>query len=376
MITCAPNMPDGIVYEGFRNPILPKRETIDGVEVVRVWSYIAANSGTIKRTLSHLSYMVSSVFAFLFWCRRPSVILATSPHLFAGCAGVIASYLKLRPLVVEIRDIWPESIVTLGALKKGIVLSTLELLERWIYRSADHIVAVGQGYADNIQSKVDVDGHISVVTNGVDIDSFTPTKASESLLEEWNLSGKFVCAYVGTTGMAHGLEVTIEAAKKLREMGRQDIVFWIVGSGSERERLMQLAKEEELSDYICFSGRLPKSQMNDVLASSNCVLVHLRKTDLFETVIPSKIFEAMAMCRPIIMGVRGESLEIVKAAGCGLEMPPEDADALVECTTRLADDQNLQDQLSRAREFVGENYSRDVLAKRMENILQQTAKGC
>ena len=147
MITCAPNVPDGVVYQGYRNRIWPQRETIDGVQVIRTWTYLAPNSGNGKRILNYVSYMISSVLCFLFFCRRPNLIIATSPQFFNGWAGTIASWLKWCPFILEIRDIWPESIVTVGALKKtSLLVRFLEVMENWMYRSANHIVTVGNGY--------------------------------------------------------------------------------------------------------------------------------------------------------------------------------------------------------------------------------------
>lgn len=363
VITCAPNVPNGVVYEGYRNRWWPQRENVDGIDVVRVWTYVAANAGGVKRILNFLSYFFSSLWAFVFFCRRPNVVIATSPQFFCGWAGVIASWLKWRPFILEIRDIWPESITTVGAMKKGLVIRLLELLERWMYRSANHIVAVGEGYKQKILEKVDVAARISVITNGVDLSQFAPQQPSGEFRRRWGLAGRFVCSYVGTIGMAHGLDVVLRAAKILREIDRRDICFCLVGNGAERQRLEREAEAEGLQAWVSFTGRLDKSNMATVLASSDCMLVHLKKCDLFETVIPSKIFEAMAMSRPIVMGVRGESADIVRRAGCGIDIEPDNASDLVAAVCRLSDDRRLYESLCQnGRRFVSEHYTRDAFA--------------
>ena len=182
VITCVPNVPNGVSYEGFKNRFWPQVEEVDGIRVVRVWTFLAANAGNLKRIINYISYMFSAVFAALFWAKRPHVIVATSPQFFCGWAGVIASWLRWAPLVLEIRDIWPESIVTVGAMKKGIAVRILEYLERAMYRSARHIVTVGNGYRQNVESKAAVSGRISVVTNGVDATLFKPTEPSEEFI--------------------------------------------------------------------------------------------------------------------------------------------------------------------------------------------------
>jgi glycosyltransferase involved in cell wall biosynthesis len=231
---------------------------------------------------------------------------------------------------------------------------------------------VGHGYRDQIAAKVPVGDRIHVVMNGVDTDVFTPRPADEGLLAKWGLSGKFVCSYAGTIGMAHGLEVVIRAAQLLKDQGRRDIAFLIVGDGARREELQRLATDQGVDDLIIWTGRMTRDQMPAVLASSDACLVHLRKTELFETVVPSKIFETMAMGRPIIMGVRGESRQIVMDAGAALEMEPESETDLVNALTRLADTPELRLHLSSsAREYVTTYYHRDRQAARMLDVFQQ-----
>lgn len=377
VITCAPNVPDGVVYEGYKNRIWPQRETIDGVDVIRVWTYVAANAGNAKRILNFVSYMMSAVLCFLFFCRRPNLIVATSPQFFCGWAGTIASWMKWCPFILEIRDIWPESIVTVGALKNtSLPVRVLEVLEKWMYRSANHIVTVGNGYRDNVLSKVDVGNRISVVTNGVDPNVFSPQEPSPQFRTQHELGDRFVCSYVGTIGMAHGLRVVVRAAKILKSMERDDIVFCLVGDGANRKQLEKEVQDSGLTDMVRFTGRLPKSDMPMVLASSDCLLIHLKKTDLFATVIPSKIFEAMAMKRPLVMGVEGESADIVQESGSGIAMESDNEQQLVDAVLKLKDDDQLRNQLcNNGREFVSKNYTRDSLAQKMLDVMEKVAGG-
>jgi len=371
VITCAPNCPTGKVYDGYRNTFPWRTEDIDGIRVVRVWTLLAPNSGTVRRILNYLSYLVFAVLAAV-WQPRPDVVVATSPQFFCGWAGVLVSWIKWRPFVLEIRDIWPESISAVGAMKKGVAIRLLEWLERRMYLAAEHIITVGNGYRDNILSKVEMPNRVSVITNGVDGEIFHPRPCNEEFLARYGLSGKFVCSYIGTIGMAHGLEVVIQAARLLQERGRDDIRFCLVGEGARRAELEALAREQKVP--VVFTGRLSKETMPMVLASSDACLIHLRDCDLFETVIPSKIFETMAMGRPIVMGVRGESREIVRQAGAAVEMVPDSAESLLECVTALRDDLSFAHQLGESgRAFVAERYHRDTLAQQMLTILESVA---
>lgn len=373
VVTCVPNCPDGVVFDGYRNRLWPRVEEVDGIRVVRVWTYVAANAGTFWRIVNYLSYMFSAIVAALFFVRRPDVVVATSPQFFCGWAGVWTSWLRRLPFVLEIRDIWPESIEAVGALEKGRLLRYLEWLERRMYKAADHIVTVGNGYRDRIAEKSNRPERITVVTNGVDLERFVEGTGTPGFRDRWGLGDRFVCSYVGTIGMAHGLEVVIEAAESLQAAGRDDVRFLLVGDGARREWLEAEAARRGVAEMVVFTGRMPKEAMPDVLANSDACLIHLRACELFGSVIPSKVFETMAMQRPIIMGVTGEAREIVMRAGAGLPMEPESASSLVSCIERLRDDPCLATDLGRsAREFVAAHYSRDVLARRCLDVLIRT----
>lgn len=369
VVTCAPNCPNGVVYPGYRNSLWPQTEVVDGVRVVRVGTYLAPNAGTVRRILNFLSYMV---MAFLASLRqpRPDVVVATSPQFFCGWAGVLVSWFRRVPFVLEIRDIWPESIAAVGAMRSRRLLRVLEWLERRMYLAADHIVAVGDGYRDRILQRADVSHRISVITNGVDPARFAPQAADPEFLRTWNLDGKFVCSYIGTIGMAHGLEVVLKAAKLLRSERRTDICFCLVGDGSSRQRLEAEVHAAGLDDLVVFTGQQPKARMPAILASSDACLVHLKKCELFGTVIPSKIFETMAMGRPIIMGVEGPARTIILESGAGLAMEPESAESLVATVLALADDRPAASRMGQtARERVLLDFNRNVLAERFLRLL-------
>lgn len=371
VITCNPNCPTGVVFPGYRNRLWPQREIVDGIEVVRVWTYLAPNAGTVRRTINYLSYMISAVLAGLF-VRRPDVLVATSPQFFCGWAGVILSRCRRLPFVLEVRDIWPESIETVGAIRVRPLLSSLQLLERWMYLAADHIITVGEGYRRKILERVNIPDRISVVMNGVDLERFRPQPADGELRRQLGGSGKFVCAYVGTIGMAHGLDVVLDAAQILKDQGRDDIVFWLVGEGARKAELEAEATRRGLNGQIVFTGRLPKEEMPRILATVDACLVHLRKTELFETVIPSKIFEMMAMGKPIVMGVRGEALRLVEESKAGVPMEPESGESLVQALDRVRvlsfGDSAFAE---RVRSYVAGRFSRDALAEKMLAILEE-----
>jgi len=369
VITCAPNVPSGVVYEGYRNRLY-QRERVDGIDVIRVWTYLAANRGTALRILNYLSYMVSATVAALF-TGRCDVVVATSPQFFCGWAGVLVAALRRVPMILEIRDLWPDSIVAVGALRNRRLLSSLAWLERRMYQAAQHIVAVGDGYRDELLKKGVAHSKITVIPNGIDIDAPVHTGTPAWVRERWNLGEGFICAYVGTVGMASGLDVVLRAAEILRGRADLSVRFLIVGDGAVRAELEQAVHSAGL-DTVIFTGRQEKRVIPEIIAATDACLVHLKKQPLFATVMPSKMLEAAAMAKPIVLGVEGHAAELLQRAGGGICIEPENADALVTAVESLARNPALGRTLGqRGREFFQTHLDRRALARDYLALLHQ-----
>jgi glycosyltransferase involved in cell wall biosynthesis len=270
--------------------------------------------------------------------------------------------MKRAPWVLEIRDLWPESILAVGAITNKKVIRALEYLEMFAYRKADRIVPVTDSFEQYMINK-GIDGKkIEVIKNGVDLSFYEVRQKDSATQRELGIEGKFIASYFGTHGMAHHLETILDAAELLR--GREDIVFLMVGDGAERERILRLREEQKLDNVIMLSQQ-PKERMPELWAISDVSLVLLKKMDLFQTVIPSKIFESMAMKKPIILGVEGESRKLVESARGGLAIEPENSKELAQCLVKLADNPELRAALgNQGREFVSAHFDRKVLARR------------
>jgi glycosyltransferase involved in cell wall biosynthesis len=367
VITGVPNVPDGLVYPGYRNRWL-QRERHGGVEVVRVWTYLAPNKGTARRILNYVSFMLSAALAGLF-APRPDVVIATSPQFFCGWAGVIVTALRRLPFVLEIRDLWPESIEAVGALRNRRLLRFLEFMEQRMYAAARRIVAVGDGYRAKLIERGVAPERIDVIPNGVDLAVFLAGADGGPVRERYRLGGRFVCAYLGTIGMGCGLEVVLRAARRLCDQGRDDVRFLLVGDGAVREELEANARAEGLESVI-FTGRQPKSDVPAFLAATDACLVHLTRTDLFKTVLPSKIFEAAAMRKPIILGVEGFAADLVSQAEAGICIQPENEDELLEAIEKLRADPHLGRALGEAGyERIASRYTYDRLAREYSDLL-------
>lgn len=370
VITCAPNFPEGKLFPGYRNR-LRSVETMEGIRVVRVKTYITANEGFVKRTLDYLSFMASSVVAGLFE-RRPDVVVATSPQFFCALGGWMLTRLRGLPFVFELRDLWPASITAVGAMKRSLAVRMLEKLEMFLYRAADAIVPVTHAFRDELIRRGIDPAKIHVVLNGVDLSRYVPSDRSETLARQYDLQERFVVGYLGTHGMAHGLDSVIEAAQLLR--GRDDIAFFFAGSGAERARVESLVEERGL-DNVRMIPRQPKEMMPQLWSLCDLSLIPLRDNEVFASVIPSKLFEGMGMGIPALMSLpQGEATQIVRETGCGRCVPPEDARAMADAIAGLADD---ADELARLRSNslkAAPAYSRDRQAELMADILARVAE--
>lgn len=366
VITCAPNFPEGKLFPGHRNA-WRQVDDVDGIRVVRVKTYITANEGFLKRTLDYMSFMLMGFVMGLFE-RRPDVVVATSPQFFCAIGGWTLSVAKWRPFVFELRDLWPASIVAVGAMRKTLTIRLLEKVELFLYRRAAAIVAVTQSFREDLVARGIRRDKIHVVINGVDLERYEPRPRDAALAREFGLEGKFVAGYMGTHGMAHALPKVLDAAECLRD--RDDIAFFFAGAGAERATVERLVAERGLRN-VRLIPRQPKERMPALWSLCDLAVVPLRDTPVFATVIPSKIFEAMGMGVPILMSLpQGEATGIVTTTGSGVCVPPENPQAMAEAIARLANaPKDMQGLRQRAREAAPQ-FSRDHLARSMTAILE------
>lgn len=369
VVSCAPNFPKGKVFDGYRNRPW-QSENMAGIRVIRVWSYIAANEGFIKRVLDYVSFMITATIAAQL-VRNVDVVIGTSPQFFTACAAYSTGTLKRVPWIFELRDIWPESIRAVGAMKKSIALDALEKVELFLYRKANAIVSVTNAFRDTLIRR-GIDGSkIEVVTNGVDISRFSPCPKDAELLARHGLEGKFVAGYIGTQGMAHALDTILDAAKLLKQAPDGDRYrFILLGDGAKKTALVERANAEYI-DNVIFVDSVPKDEVVRYWSLLDVSIIHLKKTELFTTVIPSKLFECMGMSIPVLHGVLGESAGIVEREDIGIVFEPENAVALCDGLRTLSNDSNLYKRLKHNGPIAARKYDRTVLAKKMLSIIEK-----
>jgi glycosyltransferase involved in cell wall biosynthesis len=380
VITCVPNFPTGKIYEGYRNRLY-QTEEMDGIKVVRVWSYITANEGFLRRILDYASFMISAV-ATSPRVQKPDVVVGTSPHFFTVCAAYLVSRFKGVPFIFELRDIWPESIKAVGAMKDSPFIRMLEAVEMFLYRKATMIVSVTDSFKEVLVKRGVPEEKIQVVRNGVDLTRFRPMPKDPELVRNLGLEGKFVAGYVGTHGMAHALETILKAAQKSEnsdqptspgKINDQVSYFLFLGDGAKKQELMAEAGRRKLSN-VMFLNSVPKAEVTRYWSLLDVSIIHLKKTDLFTKVIPSKLFESMGMGIPVLLGVSGESANIVETEGIGLTFEPENPEALYNALSRLRKEPALYERLKERCIQSAVRYDRETQADIMLKLLSSVSR--
>ena len=370
VITCVPSHPKGEPFPGYRRTWY-QREVIEGIHVHRVWTYLAANRGKVRRAVNYLSYVPMAVLRSL---RLGSfdVVIATSPQFFCAAAGWLCAGMKGTPWIFELRDLWPDSIAAVGAIRKGFLLKILERFELHLYRSARGIACVTRSFVENLRARGIPEEKCFFVPNGVESTAWVGGDGGRVRLRHGITQDEVIASYIGTIGMAHGTGTILEAASILAQSDIP-IRFLVVGEGAELEVVRAKALAGGQSNVI-FTGLIPHSEVKDYMAATDIALVVLRDTPLFRTVLPSKMFEAMGAAKPVVLGVDGEARDVLDRSGGGIAVAPEDSRALAAAVADLAMDRSRRGDLGEAgRLFVEREFRRSVWAKRfiewMEGIV-------
>ena len=376
VLTGFPNHPTGVVPEQWRPRLrnLVYREDVEGIRVVRTWLLPLPNRKAHERMLNYGSFCVSAAWRGME-LSRPDVVIATSPQLLVGLSGWSISFWKRVPFIFEVRDLWPESLSAVGVGSDNSLLHcVLGKIAGFLYRKADRVVVVTPAFKDHLMNHWQLPGDkISIVENGVESSLFAPEAAEAALKEQLGLKDKFVAAYIGTMGMAHGLDTLIDVASKLKQSD-PDISLLLVGEGADKERVQAIARERQLSN-ITFVGQQPREKIPAFIGASDVCLVLLKKTELFKTVIPTKMLEFMSCAKPVILGVDGQARHILEEAGAGITIDPENAVALAEAIRRLKADPTAGRAFGQsARAYIVERCSREQSAKQYVRVLQEVLK--
>lgn len=371
VVTTFPNHPLGHVPSRYHGKAW-STEHLDGIRVLRCWLYAVPNRGVGRRGLDHLSFMATSLLFGLPRLDRTDVVIASSPTLFSALSAWVIARSKRVPFVLEVRDLWPEAIVDLGLMRRdGPTVRFLQRLARFLYARAARVVVVTEAFADRLELQGVPRSKLAVIPNGADTHFFAPAEADAvvSARHSLGLDGQFVVAYVGSHGLSHGLNAVLDAAAL-----QPDVTYLLVGDGADRQRLMAERDRRQLDNVIMRSS-VPKNDVPELYAAADACLVPLRDVPIFETFVPSKLFEVLAAGRPVIGAVRGEARDILARSGGALLVEPERGDQLAHAVDSLRADPSLASQLAlRGRTFAEQHYDRDRLATRYLDLLREVVR--
>lgn len=370
-VTCFPNHPTGELRAGDFG-VKHRRDEIDGIAVFRCRSYVTPNKGIVKKTLGHLSFMWTGLGGLSRAAKekRPDVVIVSSPTFFSVITAWLWCAPRGVPWVFEVRDLWPAVFVELGVLKNRFVIWVLERMELFLYRRATRVVTVTREFKHHIARRGIDPLKISVVTNGVDLDRFSPGPRDESFAHSKGLAGRFVVLYLGAHGISHALGRMLDVAERLRDL--DDVRIVLVGEGAEKDRIVGEAARRKVENVVFHAG-VPKDEVVRWYRAAHVGLVPLRDVPLFTTFIPSKMFEILACGLPVIGSVAGEAAEILAASGGARVVKPEDVEGIELAIRALRADAGLRQRMGEAgRAYVAANYSRRKLAADYLSILEAT----
>jgi glycosyltransferase involved in cell wall biosynthesis len=370
VLTGFPDYPDGIIPEAYRGHFLLKEKT-DAINVVRTYIYAAPNKGFLKRSISYVSFMFSSIIQGTVAVKDQDILIASSPPFLVGVAGYVISRLKRIPFIFEVRDIWPASIVQLGQIKNKMIIGLLEWLELFLYRRAVRIVCVTDSFVKEINARGIPESKMTVIKNGVDLEFFKPQGANGELQDKLDLKDKRVISYIGTHGLSHALNKVVDTAGLLRN--HPELLFLFIGEGAEKQKLIKKSQQLGLNN-VKFLNSISKAELPQYYSISDILLVPLRRIPLFKTVIPSKIFEIMAVQKPILISVDGESRHIVEQAAAGIFVEPENSQDLSDKILELLNEpEKLKKMGENGREYVEKNFDRNLLADQYLELIISVA---
>lgn len=363
VLTTVPNYPTGVVPPEYRGHLI-QREVLEGVCVIRVWSYTTPNTGFLRRIVAQLSFGCLAPILGNKAVGHPDVIIVESPPLFDAIAARLLAWYKRCPFIFLVSDLWPAAAVQLGMLRNRLLIRLAEWLEWSTYQRASSVWAVTEGIRRSLLQRGLSPEHVFLLTNGVDAMKFRPMPQAQARAElGWD--NRFIVLYAGTHGLSQGLETVLTAAEYLKD--HTDIRIVLVGDGAVKADLVIQARERDLKN-VTFLDPHPHKHMPLLLASADICLVPLKRVPLFEGALPSKMYEAMACARPIVLGVEGEARRMVEQeAGAALAVEPENAEALVSAILYLRKYPEEAEALGRrGRTFVEKHFDREQLTTELE----------
>jgi glycosyltransferase involved in cell wall biosynthesis len=371
--TGMPNYPKGEIFPAYRGRRF-MRETLEGATVIRT-SYYTTPRNVSKRTQlrSYLSFL-PAVLHSGWRAGRVDVVFVTSPPIFPALPAMLLVKLRRAKLVVDLRDLWPDEVVAVGAAREGsLPIRVLRWIERRMYRSADVVTCTTRSFADTVAERGVGPEKRRLLPNGADVELFRPLPRENEIEAQYPFGDRFVVMYSGLLGIKHGLETVIDAAALLRD--RKDVVFFLRGEGPRREALEAQARDLGLENVV-FGGERPIEDVPYLLARADVCVTNLLPDLYLQKIVSVKIFEYLACEKPVVGALAGEGARVLEESGGGIVVAPGDARALADAVLELEADPERRREMGEAgRRYVVENHSRAAIAARLEELLAELTGG-
>lgn len=370
MIAEFPCHPHGIMPPDYQGRFF-EREKIDGINVIRVWVYASPAKSFRRRIAFYLSFLFTALLAGLLLVRgRYDFIYATSPPLFVGLAGLTLSHLRRTPFIFEVRDLWPESAVTLGELCNKRIIQWSTRLEELCYARAKRIVVTSREIFERLVERGYNTQKLVLIRNGANTEMFQPDRASGmALRSELGLIDKFVLIYAGLHGLAYDLLGLIDVAVELQKT--PDIHFLLVGDGPTKAQIEQKVHKLKLTNVTCLPAQ-PRDRIPQFFNAADVSVVPMREPHIVGT-LPIKIYDSMACGVPVIACATGEAGYIIEEVEAGLVIPLEAPTALTNAIRCLKAKPALCQRFGEnGKRAVQSNYSRQKQAAQLEALLRTT----
>ncbi len=340
---------------------------VNNINICRTLVYASDRGNAIKRMFYYLSFTLSSLIFVIFKIKKIDYVLTISPPLFTGIVGVIVKKFKSAKLIFDIGDLWPESIILLGYLRNKLVIKLATGLEKYIYKQSDLINVTTYQTLIKLKQQYDFIKNILLVPNFVEESKFLKRSQSNEILTKYKLKNKLILGYAGNIGICQGIEIITQAAKRTRDLS--NVVYVIIGDGVEKNLVSDSIKKNNLNNVLLLPP-VPREEINDYISVFDAVIIPLVKNEIFEITIPSKLYEAMASEKMVLICVDGEARKIVEEANCGIYIEPENSQMLAEKIRYLNENRSLISDLGKnGKETARNKYSRTKIVKDFYNQL-------
>ena len=364
ILTTMPNYPKGIVFNEYKGRFF-FREEYKGIQIFRIWSYTSQKKGFIPRILNHLSFSLLAIFPGLF-IKDPDLIFVESPPLFDGITGIVLSFLKRVPFVFNVADIWPQAAVELNMLNNKLLIRWSEKLEMYIYKKAKKVLIVTRGWYELLKNRGVKEEKLIFIPNGADTEIFKPSGGRDKLRKRFHFNDNFVIFFGGNHGLAQGLDILIKSASFLKEY--PEIMLVLVGDGPMKTELLKLKTELNLNNVHFFEA-VPLDEIPAYLEASDVVAVTLKNIPLMKGWVPVKLYEAMAMEKPVVTNLIGDTEKIISQSGAGISVLPDDPEKIAEAVINLyRNRESIPEMGKKGREFIINNYCRNLIVGSLIDI--------